>query len=106
MQDEAATSYRNFAFWICVLISAEFHDLCGLFEYSIAVTEYGEARICSGVEFVDLSRTLFHAQTGSSSQRTSLLYLATFASPINSLCAVMSWSQTLTALYSCVVSSR
>lgn len=95
LHDEAATSYRNFAFWICVLISAGFHDLHSLLEYSIAVTEYGEAHILSVIEFADLSGTLFHDQTISFSQRTSVF--SYFSSPINSLCAAaekMSWWQT------------
>jgi len=69
--DEDSTLYRNFAFWICVLISAGFCDLRSLLQYGRAVTEYAETHILSLIEFADLSGTLFHYQTSSFSQRTS-----------------------------------
>lgn len=76
-------------FWICVLISAGFYDLHSLLEYSIAVTEYGEAHILSVIEFADLSGTLFHHQTSSFSQRTSLQSLAIFHHQL--ICSVQLW---------------
>lgn len=34
LHDKAAASFRNFAFWIFILISAGFHDLHILIHYS------------------------------------------------------------------------